>query len=119
MPPVEWQSVDLECRIKMNEQDKGLTGQNCIITGISAEICSVLLLKEARVISLLSQYLEPIRPNENDKCKIISEGDDTEATVVSINDDQDVVVRLKDDSHKKVTIYDLCKLGNKDAFSHH
>lgn len=38
--PVEWQAVDLECRIRaMEHKDKGLVGQQCIITGISVSYC--------------------------------------------------------------------------------
>lgn len=33
---VEWQAVDLECRIgAMEHKDKGLVGQKCIIAGVS------------------------------------------------------------------------------------
>lgn len=115
--PMEWQAVDLECRIRAAEnKDKGLVGQQCIITGISGNVCSVLLLKEARVISVDSHFLEPVRPRENDRCKIISEGGEEEGFVTNIENENDVVV-LVGDRHKKYRIYDLCKVGSKDQYS--
>lgn len=84
------------------------------LNDIQGSVCSVLLLKEARVISVDSQYLEPMRPRENDKCKIISEGEE-EGIVVDIKDENDVVV-LVGDRHRKYRMADLYKLGSKDQY---
>ncbi|KAH8035967.1 hypothetical protein HPB51_014090 [Rhipicephalus microplus] len=59
---VEWQSVDLEVRIKDTHEGEGLIGQTGVIRGISGGMCSVFLLKEDRVVSIPSEHLEPVPP---------------------------------------------------------
>ncbi|KAM7282267.1 transcription elongation factor SPT5 [Ixodes scapularis] len=64
---VEWQTMDLEVRIKDTHEDDGMIGQTGVIRGISGGMCSVFLLKEDRVVSILSEHLEPVVPVAKDK----------------------------------------------------
>ncbi|EEC08092.1 transcription elongation factor SPT5, putative [Ixodes scapularis] len=89
---VEWQTMDLEVRIKDTHEDDGMIGQTGVIRGISGGMCSVFLLKEDRVVSILSEHLEPVVPVAKDKVKVIL-GEDREETgeLLSIDHPEGVV----------------------------
>lgn len=63
----EWQTTDIEVRIKPTHDDVDLIGQTGIIRGISGGMCSVFLLQEDRVVNILSEHLEPVFPTQGDK----------------------------------------------------
>ena len=64
---VEWQTTDIEVRIKDVHDDDDLIGQTGIVRGISGGMCAVFLLKEDRVVNILSEHLEPVVPGPSDK----------------------------------------------------
>uniref|UniRef100_A0A131YYN5 Transcription elongation factor SPT5 n=1 Tax=Rhipicephalus appendiculatus TaxID=34631 RepID=A0A131YYN5_RHIAP len=109
---VEWQSVDLEVRIKDTHEGEGLIGQTGVIRGISGGMCSVFLLKEDRVVSIPSEHLEPVPPTlRGDKVKVLM-GEDREETgeLLSI-DMREGVVKIF--SSGKITMQPLrhfCKM---------
>lgn len=75
----DWQTTDIEVRIKNIHQDEDLIGQHGIIRAVTGPICSVFLPKEDRVVSILSSNLEPVEPQQGQMVKVIS-GDDKEQT---------------------------------------
>src|SRR5699024_10046711 len=62
----DWQTPDIEVRIKAIHDDEDLIGQHGIIRSISGAMCSVFLPKEDRVVSILSSNIEPVEPSPND-----------------------------------------------------
>lgn len=112
---VEWQTMDLEVRIKDTHEDEGMIGQTGTIRGISGGMCSVFLLKEDRVVSITSEHLEPVVPRAGDKVKVIL-GEDREETGELLSIDMpEGVVKM---SNGKITMQPLrylCKM--KDATS--
>jgi transcription elongation factor SPT5 len=64
---VDWQTPDIEVRIREVHDDDDLIGQTGIIRGISGGMCAVFLLKEDRVVNILSEHLEPVMPKQGDK----------------------------------------------------
>ncbi|XP_077549814.1 transcription elongation factor subunit Spt5 [Haemaphysalis longicornis] len=109
---VEWQTMDLEVRIKDTHEGEGLIGQTGVIRGISGGMCSVFLLKEDRVVSIPSEHLEPVPPSlRGDKVKVLM-GEDREETgeLLSI-DMREGVVKIA--STGKITMQPLrhfCKM---------
>lgn len=109
---MEWQTMDLEVRIKDTHEGEGLIGQTGVIRGISGGMCSVFLLKEDRVVSIPSEHLEPVPPSlRGDKVKVLM-GEDREETgeLLSI-DMREGVVKIA--STGKITMQPLrhfCKM---------
>lgn len=66
MHAVEWQTTDIEVRIRSSHDDNDLIGQTGIIRGISGGMCSVFLPTEDRVVNILSEHLEPVVPSPGD-----------------------------------------------------
>lgn len=62
MQTVEWQTTDIEVKIRPTHDDSDLSGQSGIIRGISGGMCSVFLPTEDRVVNILSEHLEPVMP---------------------------------------------------------
>jgi transcription elongation factor SPT5 len=69
---VDWQTPDIEVRIREVHDDDDLIGQTGIIRGISGGMCAVFLLKEDRVVNILSEHLEPVMPKQGDKVRLSS-----------------------------------------------
>lgn len=65
----DWQTTDIEVRIKTIHQDEDLIGQHGVIRSISGAMCSVFLPKEDRVVSILSSNLEPVEPQKGQMVK--------------------------------------------------
>ena len=63
----DWQTIDIEVRIKAIHDDEDLIGQHGIIRSISGAMCSVFLPKEDRVVSILSSNIEPVQPSPRDR----------------------------------------------------
>lgn len=59
----DWQSADIEVRIKACHDDQDLRGQRGTIRNVSGAMCSVFLPQEDRVVSILSTNLEPVEPH--------------------------------------------------------
>lgn len=64
---VEWQTNDIEVRIRHTHDDEDLINQTGIIRGTSGGMSSVFLLKEDRVVNIVSEHLEPVIPQPGDK----------------------------------------------------
>lgn len=64
---MEWQTTDIEVRIREIHDDEDLIGQIGIIRGISGGMCSIFLIKEDRVVNILSDHLEPVQPVQGDR----------------------------------------------------
>lgn len=62
----DWQSADIEVRIKAIHDDEDLIGQHGTIRNVSGAMCSVFLPKEDRVVSILSSNIEPVKPMKGD-----------------------------------------------------
>ena len=62
----EWQTTDIEVRIRRSHDDTDLIGQTGVIRGISGGMCSVFLPTEDRVVNILSEHLEPVPPKPKD-----------------------------------------------------
>ncbi|CAG2162644.1 unnamed protein product [Oppiella nova] len=110
---VEWQTTDIEVRIKDCHDDDDLIGQTGIVRGISGGMCAVFLLKEDRVVNILSEHLEPVQPGPEDKFKVIF-GEDREntGTLLSIDGNEGVVSFNSGDSDdiKMLPLRYLCKM---------
>lgn len=68
----DWQTPDIEVKIKAIHDDEDLIGQHGVIRSISGGMCSVFLPKEDRVVSILSSNLEPVAPNSDDLVSVHS-----------------------------------------------
>jgi len=62
----DWQTPDIEVKIKTIHDDEDLIGQHGVIRSISGAMCSVFLPKEDRVISILSANIAPVEPTIDD-----------------------------------------------------
>ncbi|RWR99676.1 transcription elongation factor SPT5-like protein, partial [Dinothrombium tinctorium] len=116
----EWQTTDIEVRIKDSHSDKDLIGQRGIIRGISGGMCAVFLLREDRVVNIVSDQLEPVLPEAGDRVKVIfGHRDDRELTgkLVSIDNYEGVVEIDRPDSTgssdlRMFHLRYLCKMKN-------
>ncbi|KAJ9580689.1 hypothetical protein L9F63_024134, partial [Diploptera punctata] len=106
----DWQTTDIEVRIRDTHDDAGLSGQIGIIRGISGGMCSVFLPEEDRVVNIVSEHLEPIVPQRSDQVKVIH-GEDREAVgqLLSI-DNQEGVVKLTSGEVKMLQLRYLCRM---------
>jgi transcription elongation factor SPT5 len=106
----EWQTTDIEVRIRDTHDDAGLSGQTGVIRGISGGMCSVFLPDEDRVVNIVSEHLEPIVPQRSDQVKVIL-GEDREAVgqLLSI-DNQEGVVKLTSGEVKMLQLRYLCRM---------
>ena len=108
---VEWQTTDIEVKIRYSHDDKDLAGQLGIIRGTSGGMSSVFLLKEDRTVNIVSEHLEPVLPRPGDKVKVIF-GEDREATgeLLSIDNNEGVVkMDGKDGDIRLLHLRYLCK----------
>ena len=71
---VEWQTNDIEVRIRHTHDDDDLINQTGIIRGTSGGMSSVFLLKEDRVVNIVSEHLEPVIPQAGDKVRFFCNG---------------------------------------------
>ncbi|XP_064477491.1 transcription elongation factor SPT5-like [Ornithodoros turicata] len=107
---MEWQTTDLEVRIKPTHEDGGLIGQTGVIRGISGGMCSIFLPKEDRVMNILSEHLEPVLPSAGDKVKVILGEEREEMGELLSIDHPEGVVKM---SNGKITMHQLrylCKM---------
>ncbi|XP_077978109.1 transcription elongation factor SPT5-like [Glandiceps talaboti] len=90
----EWQTVDIEVKIKETHDDPVLIFKTGVIRGISGAMCSVFIQDEDRVVTMHCDHLEPVMPSKQDKVKVIL-GEDRESTGILINiDGQDGIVKM-------------------------
>ncbi|MPC98932.1 Transcription elongation factor SPT5 [Portunus trituberculatus] len=68
----DWQTTDIEVRIRETHDDSGLIGQTGVIRGVSGGMCSVFLPEEERVVNILGEHLEPVTPAQLDRVKVSS-----------------------------------------------
>ena len=104
----EWVSMDLEVRIRESADSK-LRGQTAYINTVSNSSCSVFLPAEDRVITLNSNFLEPVQPQVQDHCKFIYGDDrDTPSVLLAVNGKEGTV--LVNNEKKLVPLESLCKI---------
>lgn len=111
MNSVEWQTTDIEVRIRYTHDDEDLVGQTGIIRGTSGGMSTLYLLKEDRVVNIVSDHLEPVVPRSGDKVQVIF-GEDREATgeLLSIDNNEGVVkMDGKDGDIRLLHLRYLCK----------
>ncbi|KAJ8965744.1 hypothetical protein NQ314_003922 [Rhamnusium bicolor] len=113
LPMTDWHTVDIEVRIRDSHDDGGLVGQTGIIRSISGAMCSVFLPEEDRVVNIMSDHLDPVRPQRGDQFKVII-GEEREQTgeLLSI-DVHEGVVKIKDDI-TMLPLQNLCKMRKSD-----
>lgn len=70
LPMIEWHTVDIEVRIRDSHDDSGLAGQTGLIRSINGPMCSVFLPEEDRVVNILCDHLDPVRPQRGDYFKV-------------------------------------------------
>lgn len=70
LPMTDWHTVDIEVRIRDSHDDAGLVGQTGVIRSISGAMCSVFLPEEDRVVNILADHLDPVRPQRGDQFKV-------------------------------------------------
>ncbi|KAK8739948.1 hypothetical protein OTU49_003279, partial [Cherax quadricarinatus] len=106
----DWQTTDIEVRIKDTHDDSGLIGQTGIIRSLSGGMCSVFLPEEERVVNFSCETLEPITPEQGDRVKVIF-GEEREQTgnLLSI-DHNEGVVKLDHADVKMLQLRYLCKM---------
>lgn len=106
----DWQTTDIEVRIRETHDDSGLIGQTGIIRGVSGGMCSVFLPEEERVVNILGEHLEPVTPAQLDRVKVIF-GEEREQTgsLLSI-DHNEGVVKLDHADVKMLQLRYLCKM---------
>lgn len=63
----DWQTTDIEVRIRDSHDDPGLVGQIGVVRSISGGMCSIFLLEEDRVVNIMGEHLEPIIPQKGDQ----------------------------------------------------
>ncbi|KAK4336972.1 hypothetical protein RND71_043422 [Anisodus tanguticus] len=109
---VEWQTSDIEVRIRYTHDDEDLVNQTGIIRGTSGGMSSVFLLKEDRVVNIVSEHLEPVQPRSGDRVKVIF-GEDRECTgeLLSIDNGEGVVkMDGKEGDIRLLHLRYLCKM---------
>lgn len=109
-PLQDWQTTDIEVRIRDTHDDPGLSGQTGIIRSITGGTCSVYLPDEERVVNIVGDHLEPVIPQRGDQVKVII-GENREAVgqLLSI-DNQEGVVKLNQDQVQMLQLRFLCKM---------
>ncbi|EFA05446.1 transcription elongation factor SPT5 [Tribolium castaneum] len=109
LPMTDWHTIDIEVRIRDSHDDPGLVGQTGIIRSISGAMCSIFLPEEDRVVNIISDHLEPVRPQRGDAFKVII-GEEREATGELLSIDlHEGVVKMKNDI-KMLPLQNLCKM---------
>ncbi|CAG9767727.1 unnamed protein product [Ceutorhynchus assimilis] len=109
LPMTDWHTVDIEVKIRDSHDDTGLAGQNGLIRSISGAMCSVFLPDEDRVVNILADHLDPVRPQRGDQFKVII-GEEREQTgeLLSI-DVHEGVVKIKNEI-TMLPLQNLCKM---------
>lgn len=108
----EWQTTEIEVRIKRTHEDSDLIGQTGIIRGTSGGMSSLFLPTEERVVNISSEHLEPVPPKVNDLVKIIH-GDRREQTgkLLSVDGNEGVVALGGDtDNIELINLHYMCKM---------
>lgn len=82
----DWCTTDILVTIRSRDIDPDLIGQQCVVTTVNSQMCSVHLMKEDRIISVVGSKLEPIQPSKKDEEFKVIKGDYRESTgrIVSI-----------------------------------
>lgn len=106
----EWCTTDIEVKIR-SSTDHLLLGQIGQIKTVNNGVCSVYLVQEDRIVSIVPENLEPVLPGVGDEYKVIM-GDDRECTgkVTSITGTRAVCLTNGTTTYKELR--HLCKLIN-------
>lgn len=106
----DWVTTDIEVRIGNGHMDRSLVGVCGVVRNVSGAVCSLMLAEQSRVVTVLAENVEPVRPQHGDRVKVIL-GEDREACghLLSI-DHHEGVVSLDDGEVKMLQHRFLCKL---------
>lgn len=113
LPMTDWHTVDIEVRIRDSHDDTGLVGQTGVIRSISGAMCTVFLPAEDRVVNIMCDHLDPVRPQRGDQFKVII-GEEREQTGELLSIDlHEGVVKIKNDI-TMLPLQNLCKMRPPD-----
>lgn len=60
-----------QVRIRDGHDDPGLAGQSGVVRSVTGSMCSLFLPDEDRVVNMMADQLEPVRPQRVDRVKVI------------------------------------------------
>ncbi|KAL9705559.1 hypothetical protein quinque_009077 [Culex quinquefasciatus] len=106
----EWCTTDIEVEIR-NHDDSDLAGQTGFIRTVTSGACSVFLPEEDRVVTVLSNNLEPVVPTvAGDRFKVIF-GDERETLgeFLSLSSNKEAIVSING-KKKLLPLNYLCKV---------
>ncbi|XP_058819895.1 transcription elongation factor SPT5 [Topomyia yanbarensis] len=105
----EWCTTDIEVEIR-NHDDSDLAGQIGFIRTVNSGVCSVFLPEEDRVVTVLSNNLEPVVPNAGDRFKVIfGEERETIGEFLSLSSNKEAIVSING-KRKLFPLNHLCKV---------
>ncbi|XP_074666249.1 transcription elongation factor SPT5-like isoform X1 [Strix aluco] len=84
----DWVTTDIQVKVRDTYRDSRVVGQTGVIRSVMDGICFVYLKDIEKVVSISSEYLEPITPTRRNKVKVIL-GEDREATGYLIDIDEE------------------------------
>lgn len=108
----EWQTPDLVVSIKPSGNKNSLGGQIGYITSVSGNVTNVFLPQEDRCVSVPSNELQPVPPEQShDRYRVI-DGDhrDQTGTIISIDGPECVCKPDGPENIKFISMKNLCKL---------
>lgn len=108
----EWQTPDLVVSIKPSGNKNSLAGQIGYITSVSGNVTNVFLPQEDRCVSVPSNELQPVPPEQShDRYRVI-DGDhrDQTGTIISIDGPECVCKPDGPENIKFISMKNLCKL---------
>ncbi|XP_033102671.1 transcription elongation factor SPT5-like isoform X2 [Anneissia japonica] len=109
----EWQTTDIEVKIRDTHDDKQLIFKTGVIRSVSGAMCSVFLPEDDKIVNIHAHHLEPVVPTKTDRVKVIL-GDDRESTGMLINiDGEDGIVKMDQADLKILQLRFLGKLHEK------
>ncbi|CAM9111230.1 unnamed protein product [Bubo scandiacus] len=74
----DWVTTDIQVKVRDTYRDSQAVGQTGVIRSVMDGICFVYLKDIEKVVSISSEYLEPVTPTKRNKVKVIL-GKDREA----------------------------------------
>jgi transcription elongation factor SPT5 len=105
----DWCTTDIEVKIRSHDLEADFIGQTGIIRTVNNGICSVFLPDEDRVVTVVSENLEPVMPKSGDHFKMIF-GDDRETQGVLISAEGKEAMVLMNGKHALLPLNHLCKM---------
>ncbi|KRY61253.1 Transcription elongation factor SPT5 [Trichinella britovi] len=106
----EWVEPNMEVVIRDYPVDRMLNGRVGVVQAVTGDSCTVFIPSLEKAVSVYVEHLEPSKPLQGDKVKIIR-GEDVDSTglVISI-DGVEGVVKTDSDEIRLVNMAFLCKM---------